>query len=156
MVWPDVISYTLKVMKTPLSILLILLSPRIYGQEFKRLDDKTIDSVQMAFAKGFASEYFSKQVEGSYYQFHDEEATSDMVNGLTVEIQKKVYSQLRTGFGEFKSLEYAQTWAGEKANLVVYRFRGKFGDVSTLEIRVVLNKEGKIAGFFVKPWNENL
>jgi hypothetical protein len=143
-------------MKTILFGIFMLLSFGVYSQDFKKLDEKDIDLKQMEFSKKFANDYFSKQIQGSYYQFDNDEATAEMIKLLTAEKQKEVYNQLKSGFGEFKSLEYSQTWFDNSSKLVVYRFKSIFGDINKLEIRVVLNYQGKIAGFFVKPWTENL
>jgi len=128
----------------------------VTGQDFKKLDDKSIDTKQMEFSKKFANAYFSKQISGSYYQFNQDEATDDMVRLLTEEKQKQAYAQVKSGFGEFKSLAYAQTWSDINLKMLIYRFTGIFGDNNILEIRVVINPQGKIAGFFIKPWTENL
>jgi hypothetical protein len=143
-------------MKTLLSMLLIILSLGIYGQDFKKLDEKNIDLKQKEFSKKFANDYFSKQISGSYYQFKKDEATDQIITSLTAEKQKEVNNQLKMGFGEFKSLDYAQTWFDSNSKFVVYRFKSKFSKSDNLEIRVVLNEQGKIAGFFIKPWVDNL
>ena len=143
-------------MKTFLLSLCVLLSASVYSQEFKKLDNANINQQQREFAKKFATDYFAKQVTGNYYSFQNNEATDEMVKFLTAEKQKEVYAQIKSGFGDFKSLEYAQTWFDNNTHLTVYRFKGTFGDNNLLEIRVVMNYQGKIAGFFVKPWTENL
>jgi len=133
-----------------------LLSFGVYSQDFKKLDAKNVDAKQLEFFKKFADDYFSKQVSGSSYTFNTNEATDEMIKMLTAEKQKAVYDQLKSAFGEFKSLEYSQTWTENNAHMVIYRFKGMFDDKNILEIRVVLNYQGKIAGFFVKPWAEEL
>ena len=143
-------------MKTLLFGFFIVLCFGVNGQDFKKLDEKDIDLKQLEFSKKFANDYFSKQISGSYYQFDDEEATDEMRRLLTAEKQKEVYNQLKLGFGEFKSLDFSQTWFNSNSKLIVYRFKSIFGDSKILEIRVVLDSKGKIAGFFVKPWTENL
>ncbi len=143
-------------MKTFLLSLCVLLSVSVYSQEFKKLDNANINQQQKKFAKKFAMDYFAKQIAGSYYLFQHNEATDEMIKGLTMDKQKEAYAQIKLGFGDFKSLEYAQTWFDNHTHLTVYRFKGTFGDNNLLEIRVVFNYQGKIAGFFVKPWTENL
>jgi hypothetical protein len=147
---------TISPMKTVLFSLCLLLSASVYSQEFKKLDNANINKKQMEFAKKFADDYFAKQIAGSYYLLNDKEATDEMIKGLTADRQKEVYDQLKSGFGGFKSLEFAQTWFDANTHLVIYRFKGTFGVSNLLEIRVVLNYQGKIAGFFVKPWTEKL
>jgi hypothetical protein len=36
----------------------------------------------------------------------------------------------------------------------IYRFRGKFNPGAEVEVRTVLDADGKLAGFFVKPWHD--
>ena len=143
-------------MKNVFLALLLIGCYSINGQDFKKLDDKSIDTKQMEFAKKFANAYFLKQISGSYYQFNTDEATDDMIRLLTAEKQKQAYTQVKSGFGEFKSLAYAQAWSDSNSKMVIYRFTGIFGNGNKLEIRVVLNQQGKIAGLFIKPWAENL
>ncbi len=143
-------------MKKILTALFIILCFNLNGQDFKKLEEKNVDPKQKEFTKKFANEYFSKQIAESYYQFKDDEATDEIIKFLTPEKQKAVYSQLKMGFGAFKSLEYSQTWAESNSKVVIYRFKSTFGDSGKQEIRVVLNETGKIAGFFIKPWAENL
>ena len=38
----------------------------------------------------------------------------------------------------------------------IYRFKGNFDLNADVEIRTVLDAEGKLAGFFVKPWKDSL
>ena len=143
-------------MKNVFLALLLIGCFGVNGQDFKKLDDKSIDIKEMEFSKKFANAYFSKQISGSFYQFNQDEATEDMIRLLTAEKQRQAYAQVKSGFGEFKSLAYAQTWSDSNSKMVIYRFSGIFGDGNKLEIRVVLNQQGKIAGFFIKPWAENL
>jgi hypothetical protein len=143
-------------MKNVFLALLLIGCFGVNGQDFKKLDEKSTDKKQMEFAKNFANTYFSKQISGSFYQFSQDEATEDMIRLLTAEKQKQVYAQVKSGFGEYKSLAYAQTWSDSNSKMVIYRFSGIFGDGNKLEIRVVLNQQGRIAGFFIKPWAENL
>jgi hypothetical protein len=143
-------------MKTLLSGLLLLMSLGLSGQDFKKLDEKNVDSKQKEFARKFASDYFSRQISEGTYQFKNDEATDDIVKFLTPEKQKEVYSQLKSSFGAYKSLDYSQTWMDSNSKVIIYRFKSLFGDSNHMEIRVVLNDKGKIAGFFIKPWAETL
>ena len=143
-------------MKTLLSGLLFLMSFVLSGQDFKKIDEKNIDLKQKEFARKFANDYFSKQISGGTYQFKTDEATDEIIKFLTPEKQKEVYSQLKSAFGVYKSLDYSQTWLESNSKVVIYRFKSLFGDSNQMEIRVVVNDKGKIAGFFIKPWAENL
>lgn len=97
------------------------------------------------------------QRNGSYYQFKDE-AVDIFKNSLTAENQKAGYKQLKDNFGDFKSLEYAETWIQKNnANFKICRFKGNFDKSNRkLEIRVILNGQDKIAGFWIRPWSDML
>ena len=110
----------------------------------------------MEFSKQFVQEYFAKQNSGGFYEFKENEATAEVIKLFTAERQKEVNDKIESVFGKFISLVYAQTWFEKNSNLTIYRFKGLFGETNNLEIRVVLNYEGKIAGFFVKIWSEDL
>ena len=143
-------------MKTLLSGVFLLISFALSGQDFKKIDEKDLDLKQKEFARKFATDYFSRQISGSSYQFRTDEATDDIIKFLTPEKQKEVYNQLKSAFGAYKSLDYSQAWLESNSNVRIYRFKSLFGDSNQMEIRVVVNDKGKIAGFFIKPWAETL
>ena len=96
-------------MKILISGLLLLISFVLSGQDFKKIDEKNINPKQKEFARKFASDYFSRQISGSSYQFRTDEATGEMIKFLTPEKQKAVYNQLKSAFGAYKSLDYSQS-----------------------------------------------
>ena len=110
-------------MKTLLSGLLLLMSFVLSGQDFKKIDEKNIDLKQKEFARKFANDYFSKQISGGTYQFKTDDATDEMIKFLTPEKQREVYSQLKSAFGAYKSLDYSQTWLESNSRVLIYRFK---------------------------------
>ena len=109
----------------------------------------------MQIAEKFAGDYFTAQKNGSYYKFKDD-AIDIVKNQLTEESQRAVYKQLRDNYGDFKSLDYTETWI-QKGNTAfkIYRFKGDFDKSNKkLEIRVILNDSDKVAGFWIKPWSD--
>ena len=135
----------------------IIFSLNSCSQDFKKLNDSEIDKNKVYIAQKFASDYLTKIKNGEEYQFQDEaiDAIKKQLNGET---QKLVYEQLQTQFGDFQSLEYAETWIQSNSKSInIFRFKGEF-EKSTrkLEIRVVLNESDKIAGFWIKPWSDML
>jgi 16S rRNA C967 or C1407 C5-methylase (RsmB/RsmF family) len=127
------------------------------GQDLSKLDDNKKDAKKVKIAEDFANAFFTKLKEGSFYQFKDE-AIDMMKNSLTEQAQKTVYSQLKAQFGEFESQSYAETWV-QKSNESVHiiRLKGKFAkSVKMLELRIVVNEENKLAGFWIKPWSDML
>ncbi len=127
------------------------------SQDLKKLNTSDVDKSKVKIAQDFASSFLSKAKNGGTYQFQNE-AIAIVKNSLTGETQKLLYEQLKSQFGDFQSLEYAESWvqgAGQE-NLIV-RLKGDFTKSNKkLEIRVVLDKSNKIAGFWVKPWSDML
>ena len=59
-------------------------------------------------------------------------------------------------FGDFKSIAYVETQRTLPAKFVIYRFKGTFSKSDQTEVRMVYNLEGKIDGFWIKPWRDSL
>ncbi len=127
------------------------------SQDLKKLSTSEVDKSKVKIAQDFASNFLSKLKNGETYQFQNE-AIDAVKNSLTGETQKLVYEQLKNQFGDFQSVEYGESWvqgAGQE-NLII-RLKGDFTKSNKkLEIRVVLDKSNKIAGFWVKPWSDVL
>ena len=128
-----------------------------YSQDFKKLTDSEVDKQKIQIAQDFATKYLRKQKEGSCYEFKDE-AIGILKNQLTEQNQKTIYQQLKDKFGDFMSLEYAETWVqGNNNSIQIFRFKSDFAKSNKkLEVRVVLNESVKIAGFWIKPWSDML
>ncbi len=147
----------MKALRVIIAVLCFLLPEIISGQDFRKLEDHEMIQGQIDFAKNFATDYFTALKNGSSFQFEDE-ATNEVKNQLTPEYQKSIYNQLKTNLGDFVSLEYSETWTQSKnQDLNIIRFKSVFEKTSQqIEVRVVLNKAGKIAGFFITPWKDSL
>jgi len=137
--------------------LIFLFCMNSYGQAYKKLTDSEVDSAKIGIAKKFVVDYMTAQKNNTFYEFK-EEAIEILKTQLTEERQKAGYKQLKDNFGDFKSVEYAETWI-QKDNpaFKIFRFKADFDNSSNkLEIRVILNAADKIAGFWIKPWNDEL
>jgi|WetSurMetagenome_2_1015567.scaffolds.fasta_scaffold412744_2 hypothetical protein len=135
----------------------ILFSLDSCSQDFKKLNAPDVDSKKVLIAQKFANDYLTTLKKGSYYQFKDE-AIDILKNQLTEQNQKAIYQQLKNQLGDFQSLEYAETWIqSSNPSLNIFRFKSDFEKSNKkIEIRVVLDKSDKIAGFWVKPWSDML
>ena len=97
------------------------------------------------------------QKDGGFYALSEEEATEKMLPGLDESLQKKSYQQIKSAFGDYQDLSFNHMMKPIDGTLYeIYRFKGNFKSGVEVEIRTVLDAHGKLAGFFVKPWKENL
>jgi hypothetical protein len=126
-------------------------------QGFEKLPEDQVDQTQTKLAKEFAHNFFSTLKEGKTYEFHDE-VTKQVNENLTPETQKQLYQYITEQFGNYQSLKYVETWkySGD-GNMIIVRFKGICDkDKEIPEIRVVLDKDNKIAGFWLKPWADEM
>jgi hypothetical protein len=137
--------------------ILIISSLNLFSQDFKKVPEPEVNKENLQIAEGFVKSYFNKAKTGEYYQFQNE-AIDALKNQLTKENQKAIYQQLKSQFGDYKDLAYSETYmTGNSSAIQLFRFKSDFsGTKEKLEIRVVLNGDKKIAGFWIKPWDDVL
>lgn len=111
----------------------------------------------MEFAQSISEKILNAQKNGGFYKLSNEEATDKMILGLNENLQKASYQHIKTIFGDYKSLELDTVVKLNKDKVYkIYRFRGNFEKTDEVEVRSVLDSNGRLAGFFVIPWKENL
>ncbi len=123
-------------------------------KKFEHVENTEVD-VQLKkkaerFAVGMLSETFSSDMIGI-------EATEQMTPALSAERRKKLYQGIRDKYGTLDSTHFIEVWRTAKGpELLIYRLKGYFSDESgTKEIRVVFDKDEKLAGFWIKPfWSD--
>lgn len=125
-------------------------------QGYEKLSEEQVNPIQTELAKNFAHNFLSTLKDGKSYEFHDE-ATEVLIKNLTPEVQTQLYKYIIEQFGEYQSLEYAETRIHTPGKVTIVRFKG-ICDKSkgTPEIRVVLDVDNKIAGFWLRPWEEEM
>jgi ribosome-associated translation inhibitor RaiA len=136
--------------------LLFLFCINSFGQAYMKLEPSDVDAKKVEIATKFANDYLTQAKNNSYYQFKDE-AVDVLKSQLTEERQKAAYKQIKDVFGDYKSIEYIETWI-QKGNAFykIYRFKGTFEkstDTDKPEIRVILNGTDQVAGLWTKIIN---
>jgi hypothetical protein len=135
----------------------LLIGSSSFSQNFEKLSDDKVDQNKVKLAKDFADRYFTAAKDGKTYEFQND-ATAALIQGFTPEVQKQVYLDIRSKYGDYKSLEYAETWkytAGEI--MMVVRLKGVFSNSPDKpEIRIIIDGANKVAGFWYKPWADEL
>ncbi|MEP3838339.1 MAG: hypothetical protein ABJM36_11860 [Algibacter sp.] len=109
------------------------------------------------FVKNLSDKILRAQRDGGYYKLSETEASLKMVTGLNETLQKSSYAKIKNIFGNYKGLELHSIEEIKKTQAYkIYRFKGDFELGSEVEIRSVLDSEGKLAGFFIIPWKDKL
>jgi hypothetical protein len=122
---------------------------------FDKVPESDVDSAQRSKAEQIAKRIYEGCRDGRYEPLGDE-ATSEMRKALTPEKIKATCGSLKSTFGDYQSLDYVETWK-QGSTLRIYRFKGHFSNSAEApEIRVVMDGEGKLSGFWLKPWADTL
>jgi len=115
-----------------------------------------VQSEQHQLAAQLATQILQAHEQGRFEALGPEEAIESFRKAFTAEIQRHSYQQLRRLFGTFEGLDFVETHSIEsQPNLLIHRFRGRYSTASP-EVRVVLDQDGKLAGLWIKPWQEQM
>jgi hypothetical protein len=123
---------------------------------FEKVPEPEVDAQQKAAAQRIAARIYESCVSGKYQALGDDEAIPEMREALAPAKLPGTCGAIKKEFGDYQSLDYAETWKPRSGSLKVYRFRGHFskgGDAP--EIRVVMDGP-KLSGFWLKPWSDVL
>lgn len=143
---------------TEISLIMILsiLVIACTDSKYQTLPEEEVDVTQRNFAENIATDILNGMKSGEFKELGNE-STLSMQKGLTLEKQKMSYENIKAMYGDFQSMSYYETCVPkEGAFHTVYRFKGKFESSATPEIRVVINKENRLAGFWLKDWKNEL
>lgn len=125
-----------------------------FQNNFKRVPDAQVDKALLQKAERIGIKILENFRQKKYEPLSEADAVEKVRNGFTPEKQEKAHATIKEAFGEFISMEYTETYSN--GELMLFRFRGRYTDKTRPEVRVVMNKEGKLAGFFVLAWKNTL
>ena len=115
-----------------------------------------VQSEQHQLAAQLATQILQAHEQGRFEALGPEEAIESFRKAFTAEIQRHSYQQIRQLFGTFEGLDFVETRSIEsQPHLLIHRFKGRYSTASP-EVRVVLDQDGKLAGLWIKPWQEQM
>ncbi|MBU4444302.1 DUF3887 domain-containing protein [bacterium] len=148
-------NFTIAFKNAPVLLLILVLLAGC-DSKYSKLDEADVNREQKLLAEDIAVKLMTGMKTGDYHQLRDE-ATRMMQRGLTPEVQEEAYESIKGQFGDFISLKYAETWKPTDGPYsVIYRFIGDFESGKPIEIRVVMDGNNKLSGFWIKPWKKKL
>ncbi len=117
-----------------------------------------VQSDQRQLASQLATGILEGHEQGRFEALGPEEATEEFRNGFTAEAQRQNHRTIRQLFGAFEGLDYIETrFMDSQPHLLIHRFKGRYGAAPNVpEVRVVLDRDGKLAGLWIKPWQDEL
>jgi len=112
-----------------------------------------IDEARKDKASRIATATLANWSRGQFAPLTDD-FTAQMQASLTPEAQQMAIGNIRAMLGDLQSLAFAKAVSTPSMpGFVVYRFKGAFAKEPG-EVRVVLDQQGKVAGLWVKPWQD--
>lgn len=142
-------------LKTPFLFLVLLYAMTGCAQDFQKIPDSDVNNEKIKIGKEFSDRFYAALNSGKTYEFGDR-GTPEIKKALTSDVQRTVYQQVKEKNGDYQSLEYSEAWI-QKSNpqYTILRYKGTFSKSnSKMEIRVVLDKDNRVAGFWIKPWSD--
>ncbi len=126
------------------------------GSVFLPLDQSRLDRRQIEKAQRVAGELLANWAEGRFRQLSDD-FSLEMIARLPPDDQRKAADSLRGLFGNFQAMSFAEAMISPTIpGCVMYRFRGSFSATEAKpEIRVLMNSEGRVVGFWVRHWMDD-
>jgi hypothetical protein len=124
---------------------------------FEPVPESKIDQAQKGKAAQIATTTLNNWFKGQFAPLSDD-FTSQMKEKLVPEAQKQATEGLKASLGDFQSMEFAEAvTTPSMQGIIVYRFKGRFSKATgSTEIRVVIDKQGKVGGLWVKPWQDKM
>lgn len=117
-----------------------------------------VQSDQHHRAAQLATRILEGHEQGRFEALSTEEAAEYFRVGFTAEVQRQNHQTIRLLFGAFEGLDYIETrYMDSQPHLLIHRFKGRYGAASrSPEVRVVLDRDGKLAGLWIKPWKDEM
>lgn len=124
---------------------------------FQTLPDSKVDQALKSKARQVAADLLTRWRDGKFEPLADD-FTLDLSVRLPPADQEKACNRLRALFGDFRSLVFIEAVASPGLpGYVMFRFKGTFsGAKANPEIRVLMNDEAKVTGFWVKHWQDEV
>jgi hypothetical protein len=123
--------------------------------QFDKVPEASVDATRKANAQSIGDKILGAWAKDEYPPVGDE-ANEEFKKAHNADgAQAASDKALERDIGNFKSMTYFETVRDKDGKLEVYRFKGTFDKVSEpYEVRVVFDAQGKLAGFWVKPWKD--
>ena len=127
------------------------------GGKFEKVSETDVDAQQKAAAQRLAMRIYEGCRSGVHDALTEDEAIKEMRDALSPAKLAATCGSIKGQFGDYQSLDYAETWKPKSGALKVYRFKGHFSKATAAppEIRVIMDG-AKLSGFWLKPWADAL
>ena len=148
----------MKYVKTILPVVFFIFTTTFSMGQFSKIASEDINGNNLDKAEKLAEKLMQGMESKNYYLLSGNEAIPAVVKGLNKQTQEAVYKQVHEQFGNYKGLEFVEAMKSDNdQDYTMYRFKGTFSGITQgPEIRVVLDHDQKLAGFWILPWEDEV
>ncbi|HMK35407.1 MAG TPA: hypothetical protein VK463_10095 [Desulfomonilaceae bacterium] len=125
---------------------------------FSKVPQSEVNAEHVEKASQIVGSLYAKWQNGQFKPVGDE-FTAEMRKGLSPELQKQSFEQIRSMFGDYQGMTFVEALTARFfiPTGTVYRLKGTYSRTSEQpEVRVVFDSEGKISGLWLKPWRDEM
>jgi len=125
---------------------------------FTQVPQSEINAGHVEKARQIMDSLYAKWQNGEFEPVGDE-FTPEMQKGLSPQLQKQSFEQIRSIFGDYQGMTFVEALTARFfiPRGTVYRFKWTYSRTSEQpEIRVVFDSAGKISGLWLKPWRDEM
>ena len=134
-----------------------MIDPAFPDSSFTWLPQTRVNKAMKERARQVVDALLTGWREGRFEPLSDD-FSLEMNMALPPADQQKAYEGLRALFGDYRSMVFVEALVSPKyPDSVMYRFKGTFSATkANPEIRVILNGDGTVTGFWVKHWQDEV
>lgn len=140
----------------PLSVATALTLTGCGKPEFEKIPSDQLDPARVAAAQQFATKILDAWNKDQYPLVGDEASEEFKKGHNDVDRQKSADKSIEAALGNWKSMTLHEALRSKPPQFDVYRFEGVFERNPRAEVRVVYDMQGKVSGFWIKPWKDTL
>jgi len=123
------------------------------ADEVVKLTLSQVNSSQKNKAYELGKRVLSTCNTSKFKPFTTTEATTSVINNITIEKLSKTCTKYRQWYGTFKDLQLAEVYQNTSDQTTVYRFKALYSKaVANKELRVFMNAENLVSAIKTSDW----
>ncbi|MBI3205203.1 MAG: hypothetical protein HYZ29_26930 [Myxococcales bacterium] len=125
--------------------------------QLEKVAEERVDATKKASAEAIGTKILTAWAKDEYPLLGEEAAEPFRKAHNAEDAQRAADKSIEKELGSFLSMAYHETLRTKDGKMDVFRFKATFDKSKVAsEVRVVFDAQGKLTGFWVKPWKDQL
>lgn len=139
-----------------ISLLLFVSTISLAQPKPKKISEEEAGISLIQKGQDFLDDFYSKMKTEGVYDF-SAIGTEMVIKTFTPEYMKTQWDVITPMTGEYESASFKESWVTDVApDMKILRYMGKYSKGVPFELRVVFDKNEKLAGLIIIPWKDQL